>query len=227
MRPRPTRATAAAAVVAQTPLAMTYDRPSRREVAGDPRAIPMPLAIDDAGLAHRVTTAKSSADAWAALSDVPVGPATLARLSAAALDCCTASDAIGQGLVHFGTLPPDAEVPDGWVDRMVELYRAYLAGYWALDDLAYAGAEEGGWTVSTREVLTDDPAGRIAQRARWVAQECPVGKPTLAVDKARRALDIVAAEGDAENARIGGHALIAAVVHHRFTNWQTIRKAAS
>lgn len=206
----------------------------------DPRTAPMPLLIDDRGLAQRVQSL-STADAWKLLSDTPASPETLERLSAAAVDCCAASDAIGRGLVAFGTLPPDADVPEGWVDRMVELYRAYLEGYWRLDDLAYEGARAGGWTVSTKETLTDDPAGRIAQRARWVAEECPVGKPTLAVDIARRHLDAaVAAVPDAvasgsgymgsvaiDAVREAGHALVAAVVFRRFTHWQTTRTAAT
>lgn len=198
----------------------------------DPRAIPLPLLIDDLGLASRVQTARTAEDAWRLLSDVPASPATLERLSRAALDCCTASDAIGQGLIHFGTLPPDAEVPDGWVDRMVELYAAYLEGYWRLDDLAWEGLRDGGWTVTSREPLADDPAGRLAQRARWVAEECP-SAPHLAVDKARRALDGAVADAgpngpySVEDVKETAHRFVAAAVRYRYADWQTHRKAAT
>jgi len=193
----------------------------------DPRTIPMPLVVNDDGLAERVTTARTSAEAWKLLSDVPASPETLARLSAAAVACCAASDAIGRGLVAFGTLPPDAAIPDGWVDRMVELYRTYLTEYWALDDLAYEGAKADGWTVASTEPLVDDPAGRIAQRARWVAEECPQAKPALWRDKIERLLTECVAAQDVIDTRMAGRTLVDAVVHHRFTHWQKLRGAAS
>jgi hypothetical protein len=134
-------------------------------------------------------------------------------------------------LIHFGTLPPDAEVPEGWVDRMVALYRAYLEGYWALDDLAWEGLADGGWTITSREPLADDPAGRIAQRARWVAEESKPAKPALWYDKATGALTAaetwVDERADHAAVREAGHALVAACVRHRFAHWQRSRLAAT
>jgi hypothetical protein len=209
----------------------------------DPRSEPLPLRIDPSGLARHVQAARTPEEAWAQLN-LPGGraeldPGVVEALATVATDLCTIGDAIGKGLVAFGARDPEEPIPAAWVDRMVELHAALLEGYWRLDDLAYAGVKEGGWTITTREPLDDDPAGRVAQRARWVAEENKPREPALWFDRALRRLDDLVAgyEREASAAdpaevldavkdavKDAGRALVAEATRRRFARWHETRR---
>lgn len=193
----------------------------------DPRTEPLPLAVDETGLAAWVQSAPTAEEAWARLG-LPggrdgVAPAALEALAMAATRLCALGDALGQGLRHFGALPDEADPPESWVDRMVELHAQHLAAWWALDELAYAGLREGGWTVSTATEPPPTEAGRVARRARWVLEEVP-SAPSLAIDKLERALGAASRVGTRDEAKAAAHALVAAAVRRRFGRWRQERR---
>lgn len=197
----------------------------------DPRAVALPLLVDDQGLATRIQSAPSADEAWRMLGlpggRADVDPVVLAQLLDAASALCTVSDAIGKGLGYFGDLAPDADPPVEWVDRMVELYVQELEGFWHLDDLAVEGLG-GGWAVAPEHLIRlDDPAGRIAERSRWQAEHLKPKKPALWLDKLDRLLARCVAAEDAVAARTAGRALVQSVAHWRFTNWRTVRSAVA
>jgi hypothetical protein len=196
----------------------------------DPRTEPLPLAINDQGLATWVQTAPTAEEAWRRLA-LPgarddVDPLAVAALAEAATTLCAIGDAIGLGLRHFGELAPDEDPPASWVDRMVELHVQELEGWWTLDDLAYAGLKEGGWTA-THAVVLADPAWRVAVRARWQAQPLKPKQPSLALDKLDRYLgEAVEVYGsDLEVVKVAGRALVSGAALHRFSHWRTTRRA--
>ncbi len=196
----------------------------------DPRTEPLPLLIDDAGLARQVQSAPTAKEAWDLLG-LPggrdaVSPDAVAALAAAVTALCATSDSIGKGLKAFGALDVDAEIPVAWVDRMATLLVQELDGYWTLDDLAYAGLTEGGWTVaSTDEPPVSEPARRRAVRALWQAEHL-APSPALWLTKLRRALEDAASAGDVARAETAGRALVEGVARHRYTNWQRERRRA-
>jgi hypothetical protein len=194
------------------------------KTTGDARLTPLPLALDDAGLAHRVRHAPSTDEAWTQLGfpggRADVDPAVLARLLEAATAVCGISDAIGKGLSHFGSLAGDAPVPDAWVERMTELHAQELVAYFDLDDLAYEGLIAGGWTATTpgQNPPKPDPVKRIATRTRWEIEAVRPRGPALWLDRLLRGL---AAQADpAEARRVGLHVLGVATRRH-FSGWHT------
>lgn len=194
----------------------------------DVRAEPLPLLLGDDGLAEQVQSAPTAEAAWKLLG-LPGGrndvdPAAVAALAEVATALCATSDAIGKGLKHFGELSPDEDAPASWVDRMVELYVEELEGFWRLDELAYAGLHEGGWTA-TRTVILADPTERVAVRARWQAEPLKPRTPSLALDKLDRLLSQEEATFNVEGARIAGRGLVAGAALHRFGHWRTTRRA--
>ena len=199
----------------------------------DPRLEPLPLQFDDAGLARQVQSAPSAAAAWKLL-DLPgdrdaMDPDVLARLLASATELVETSDAIGLGLKHFGELAEGEAPPPAWVDRMVELHVQELEGYWRLDDLAHEGLKEGGWTMTQpgREPPADEPAARVAQRARWQVEHLapPVGT-VLAIDKLRHLLDreeAITLDSGVASVQVAARGLVAGVVLRHFATWATRR----
>jgi hypothetical protein len=196
----------------------------------DPRAIPMPLVVDDAGLARAVRDAPTPDAAWSQLGfpggRADVDPAVLATLLTVATQTCTTSDQIGKGLTHFGDLPTEEDPPDAWVDRMVELYVQELEQFWRLDELAWLGLRDGGWTATEqgKPPPEDDPVARIATRSRWQAEPLKPKEPALWFDKLDRLLTKAETPDDA---RLAGTALVAAVTHHRFSHWSMTRGATT
>lgn len=197
----------------------------------DPRAEPLPLILDDQGLAEQVQAAPTAEAAWELLGlpggrkDLP--PEAVAALAAAATALCATSDAIGLGLRHFGELDADEDAPAAWIDRMVELYVQELEGFWRFDELAYAGLHEGGWTA-THAVVLADPAERLATRARWQAEPLKPTTPALWWDRLDRVLTEAVASGDAEpgweRPKREGRSLVAEAARHRFSHWRTTRR---
>lgn len=194
----------------------------------DPRSEPLPLFVRADGLAEQIRFAGNSQDAWRLLGFAgergDMDQDVMDRLSAAATALCTIGDAIGKGLVAFGARDPEEPIPASWVDRMVELHGALLEGYWRLDELAWLGVREGGWTVTTKEALADDPAGRVAQRARWVAEENKPREPALWFDRLGGALDAAVGFGTLDEARDAGRALVAEATRRRFARWHETRR---
>lgn len=186
----------------------------------DPRVIPLPL--DDAATAERVKAAPTSEQAWRTLG-LPGDVDYTTELVAAANAVLPIGDSIAKGLVAFGALDTDADVPDGWVDRMVTLYVQELEAYWAMDQIAYESSRVHGWTVRTDEPWSDIAAERIAYRARLVAEESKPKAPALWWDQAHRHLSDAEADGDAEWVKGEGRALVVAAVGRRFANWRTGR----
>jgi hypothetical protein len=204
-------------------------RTGRVKAATDPRAAPLPLLINDDGLAEQVQAALTSAEAWKLLGlpgdrDV-VPPEAVAALAEVATALCATSDAIGLGLRHFGELADDEEPPASWVDRVTDLYIQELEGFWRLDDLAYQGLEQGGWTA-TRTVILANPAERIAVRSRWQAEPLRPKGPALWWDRLERALADTEATGDAETIKEAGRALVEGAARRRFAAWRTVRGGA-
>jgi hypothetical protein len=198
--------------------------------AKDPRTEPLPLALDDRGLAEQVQSAPTPEAAWAMLG-LPGGrqdvdPTAVAALAAAATALCATSDAIGLGLKHFGELSPDEDPPVTWVDRMVALYVQELEGFWALDDLAYQGLKHGGWTVNNHPTEAD-PATRLATRARWQAAHLKPRTPALALDKLERLLSQEEAIGNVEGVRLAGKGLVMGAALHRFSRWRIERRRSA
>lgn len=187
-----------------------------RAATADPRAIPLPLAIDEQGLAQRIQDAPSADEAWRRLGFAggrqDVDPAVLERLLASVTTACAVSDAIGSGFAHIGALAPGEAVPDAWIDRMVELFRQDLEAFWALDDLAYAGLEAGGWTAATREPYLLTAVGRVIQRVLWVVQPISPPRPELWFDRLIHGLE--AQIDPLEARRLGLHLIGLAVRKH-------------
>lgn len=238
-RGRPSEEETRAALAAQTPIEASSRRLTfgTRPPTRDVRAEPLPLQIDDDGLARQVQSAPTADQAWRALG-LPGGrdaisPDAVEALAVAVTALCATSDSIGKGLKAFGALAEDAEVPVPWVDRMVELHLAELEGYWALDDLAYAGLVEGGWTVTQpdRDPPVDDPAARVMRRAEWQAEgmKAPPRGQVLAIDRLRNTLsreesiDLDRGAAGVEAVKAAGRGLVAGVALWRFANWQQTR----
>lgn len=206
-----------------------------RQSPRDGRTEPLPLAIDEAGLAQWVQSARTPEEAWKQLN-LPGGradldPGAVDALAKAATELCAIGDAIGKGRLAVAERSKETPLPASWVERLVELYVALLEGYWRLDDLAYAGLKTGGWTVTTPEPPADDPAGRIAQRARWVAEENKPTTPALWFDKLDRALGREVAEclneGELENVRGAGRELVEEATRDRFTSRYANRRTTT
>lgn len=192
----------------------------------DPRTEPLPLLIDEHGLARQVADAPSADEAWRRLG-LPgergaVDPAVLARLLAASEALCKTSDAIGLGLRHFGERPADADPPPEWVERMVALHLEELEGYWGLDELAHAGLG-GGWAIQQpgTELMVEDEAARIAARVRWQLEAVGPRGPALWLDRLLHGLD---ARTDPAEAKEAGRHLIRLATERHFTNWRTTRR---
>jgi hypothetical protein len=193
----------------------------------DSRTEPLPLLIDDAGLARQVQSAPTADEAWKLLG-LPGGrdaasPDAVAALAAAVTALCATSDSIGKGLKAFGALEPDADVPEAWVSRMVELHLAELEQYWHLDELAYEGLQAGGWTATTPESAPLEEPARIAQRARWQAEHLRPKAPALWWDKLDHRLGWAVTGAPIETVREAGRALVEEATRRRFTNWQQTR----